>query len=232
MRSSRRWRCGRWRACSRSAGSGRTLAGREYRPGACPAEDARRNVHAAVGIFDIEDHGVAADFAPVADDADSVVAGGHDACEVDGATSSLWPRECLSTMGAERIPGMVICSPPLVCLRSGCHLRGDGFGELRGSEVCSPLQIMYGQPLGCFLRASRCRSRCRERRRWSEGMPRALQCWQSVALTGFSCALVRLQRPLPATACALCGCAASAEESLGLSRMAAPPNRRQKQQQS
>ena len=43
------------------------------------------NGHAAVGIFDIEDYGVASDFAPVADDADAVIAGGHDAGEVDGA---------------------------------------------------------------------------------------------------------------------------------------------------
>src|SRR5580658_8218820 len=43
------------------------------------------NGHAAVGIFNVEDYGVAADFAPVADDAESVVAGGHDAGQVDGA---------------------------------------------------------------------------------------------------------------------------------------------------
>src|SRR6266567_291007 len=40
---------------------------------------------AAVGVFDIEDDRVAADFAPVADDAESVIAGGHDAGQVDGA---------------------------------------------------------------------------------------------------------------------------------------------------
>src|SRR5437879_728784 len=44
-----------------------------------------RNGDAAVGVFDVEDYGVAADFAPVADDAESVVAGGHDAGQVDGA---------------------------------------------------------------------------------------------------------------------------------------------------
>src|SRR5271169_1105025 len=43
------------------------------------------NVYAAVGVFDVEDYGVAADFAPVADDAESVVAGRHDAGQVDGA---------------------------------------------------------------------------------------------------------------------------------------------------
>src|SRR6266851_6069207 len=41
--------------------------------------------YAAVTVFDIEDNRVAADFAPVADDAQSVVAGGHDAGQVNGA---------------------------------------------------------------------------------------------------------------------------------------------------
>ncbi len=43
------------------------------------------NVDVAVAVFDVEDYGVASDFAPVADDAESVIAGGHDAGEVDGA---------------------------------------------------------------------------------------------------------------------------------------------------
>src|SRR5580698_1199218 len=43
------------------------------------------NGHAAVGILYVENHGVAADFTPVADDAQAVVAGGHDAGQVDGA---------------------------------------------------------------------------------------------------------------------------------------------------
>src|SRR5580692_9596065 len=43
------------------------------------------NVDAPVRVLDIEDDGIAADLAPVADDAESVVAGGHDAGEVDGA---------------------------------------------------------------------------------------------------------------------------------------------------
>src|SRR6266446_5049068 len=46
------------------------------------------NGDAAVGVFNVEDYGVAADFAPVADDAESVVAGGHDAGQVNGAERS------------------------------------------------------------------------------------------------------------------------------------------------
>src|ERR1022692_943091 len=43
------------------------------------------NIDAAVAVLNIEDHGVAADFAPVADDAHSVIAGRHHAGQVDGA---------------------------------------------------------------------------------------------------------------------------------------------------
>src|SRR5580692_3738291 len=44
-----------------------------------------RNVDAAIGILDIEDDGIAADFAPMLNDADAVIAGGHNSSEVDGA---------------------------------------------------------------------------------------------------------------------------------------------------
>ena len=43
------------------------------------------NVDAAVGVLDVEDDGVAPDFAPVTDDAESVVAARHDAGQIDGA---------------------------------------------------------------------------------------------------------------------------------------------------
>ncbi len=43
------------------------------------AADVERNIHAAIAVLDIKHHGVAAHFAPVADDADPVIAGRHDA---------------------------------------------------------------------------------------------------------------------------------------------------------
>ena len=42
------------------------------------------NGHAAVAVLDIEHHGVAAHFAPVADDANAMVAGRHESSEIDG----------------------------------------------------------------------------------------------------------------------------------------------------
>src|SRR6478609_9422059 len=43
------------------------------------------NGNAAVGILDVEDDRVAADFTPVAYSAESVVAAGHEPSEIDGA---------------------------------------------------------------------------------------------------------------------------------------------------
>ena len=43
------------------------------------------NRHAAVGVLNVEDHGVAANFAPVTDNVNSLVAGRHDSSEIDGA---------------------------------------------------------------------------------------------------------------------------------------------------
>src|SRR4029077_494131 len=42
------------------------------------------DIHAAVAVLDVEYHGVSAHFAPMLDDADTVVAAGHDARQVDG----------------------------------------------------------------------------------------------------------------------------------------------------
>src|SRR5215475_10279706 len=44
-----------------------------------------RDVYAAVAVLDIEDHGIAADFAPVLDDAYPVVTSGHHASQIDCA---------------------------------------------------------------------------------------------------------------------------------------------------
>ena len=43
-----------------------------------------RNGHAAIAVLDIEDDGVAAHFAPVLDDANSMIASRHDSGEIDG----------------------------------------------------------------------------------------------------------------------------------------------------
>ena len=43
------------------------------------------NRHAAVGVLDVENDGVAANFTPVTDNVDSLVAGRHDSSEIDGA---------------------------------------------------------------------------------------------------------------------------------------------------
>ena len=43
------------------------------------------DIDATIGILDIEDDGIAANFAPMADDSKSMIAGRHDSGQVDGA---------------------------------------------------------------------------------------------------------------------------------------------------
>ncbi len=104
------------------------------------------NGYAAIRIFDVEDHGVAADFAPVADDADSVVAGGDDAGEVDGADFKILgngngffddgrgqdsgDRDLLA--GLEDVAGMAAVDAV------------DSFSEFGGSEIAVALQVLVG----------------------------------------------------------------------------------------
>src|SRR5215475_13058549 len=49
-----------------------------------------RDVYAAIAVLDVEDHGIAADFAPVLDDAYPVVTSCHDAGQVDGANLEIF----------------------------------------------------------------------------------------------------------------------------------------------
>src|SRR5216684_1267697 len=104
------------------------------------------NSDAAVGIFNVEDYGVAADFAPVADDAESVVAGGHDAGEVDGADFEVFGygdglfddggREDSGDddvfVGFEDVGGTVSVGV------------ADGFSQFGGRQVRSPGQVTAG----------------------------------------------------------------------------------------
>ncbi len=82
-----------------------------------------RNVDAAIGIFDVEDDGVAADFAPVADDADAMIAGGHDAGEVDGADFKiLGDRDCFLNDGrGKNSRDGDLFAGFQVCCQSDCH---------------------------------------------------------------------------------------------------------------
>src|ERR1700752_2882571 len=55
-----------------------------------------RDGYAAVGIFDIEYNRIAADFTPMLDDANPVLAARHESCEVNGADLKIFgDRDCL-----------------------------------------------------------------------------------------------------------------------------------------
>src|SRR5271167_4137484 len=95
------------------------------------------NGHAAVGIFDIEDYGVAADFAPVADDAESVIAGRHDAGQVDGADFKILGNGngFLDDGGGKNSgDGDLLAVFQDIAGAVAIYL-ADGFGQLRGGEV-------------------------------------------------------------------------------------------------
>src|ERR1700680_830429 len=105
---------------------------------------------AAVGVFDVEDDRVASYFAPVTDNAKSVIAGGHDAGQVHGAAFEVFSHgdgllddgrgensgDDYVFVGFEDIGFMVSVRFPVDL--------ADGFGELRGGQVRRLDQIAMG----------------------------------------------------------------------------------------
>src|ERR1700693_1460748 len=97
------------------------------------------NGHAAVAVFDVEDYGVASDFTPVADDADAVIAGGHDAGEVDGAHFKIFgdgncfldDRRGKNSGDSELLAGFEDAAGEIAVVFS--VRAADGFGQLRRS---------------------------------------------------------------------------------------------------
>ena len=105
------------------------------------------NGHAAVGVLDIEDDRVAADFAPVADDAESVIAAGHDAGEVDGADFKVFgDRDGVLDDGRGEDSGNDDVFVVLENVaRVGFVVGGaDGVGELGGRQVRGAAEVAAG----------------------------------------------------------------------------------------
>src|SRR5580692_4670771 len=99
------------------------------------------NGDAAVGIFDVEDYGVAAYFAPVADDAESVVAGGHHAGEVDGADFKIFGdanRLLGDGRGEDSGDGDLFAVFQDVARAVAIYM-ADRFGQLRRSQISRAL---------------------------------------------------------------------------------------------
>ncbi len=102
------------------------------------------NIHAAIGILNVENDGVAANLAPVANDAHAMVAGGHDTGEVDGAHFKIFghgnglfddglgkdagDRDLLA--GFQDVAGAVSVNVP------------DRLREFRGREIRGAFQIL------------------------------------------------------------------------------------------
>src|SRR5260370_1956139 len=102
---------------------------------------------AAIGVFDVEVDRITSYFAPVADNAKSVIAGGHDAGQVDRADFEVFgdgdgllddgrgenSGNDYVFVGFEDIGSMVSVRFPVDL--------ADGFGELRGGQVRGLVQI-------------------------------------------------------------------------------------------
>src|SRR5258708_12415388 len=110
---------------------------------------------AAVGIFDVEDHGVAADLAPVADDSQAVIAGGHDAGQVYCSDFKIFcDGDSLFDDGRGKDSGDLNLLAGfqgvgvLTIVFSVCP--ADGFGEFGRSQLTGLLPILAAPPTKPF----------------------------------------------------------------------------------
>ena len=104
------------------------------------------NVDDTVAILDIEDYGVAADFAPVADNALAVFAASHDSGEINGADFEIacnWDRFLYNwrfeNSGDDDLLSGFQEDPLTVVIGIA-----DGFGQIGRGEVFRALQIFAG----------------------------------------------------------------------------------------
>ena len=177
------------------------------------------NGDAAVGVFDIENHGVAANLAPVPDDAESVIAGRHDAGQVNGADFKIFVhrnRLLDDGCGKNSRDGNLLARFKNVAGAIAVTV-ADGVAEFRRSEIRRAAQILPGN-IGDRLAALRgvnfnwC-SRLRHNRRRGN-FP-----------FGSYVRHCRLQAGSLRHGLGTCGCAAKADEKRGLTRTAATPNK-------
>src|SRR5580693_8327722 len=107
--------------------------------------------NAAVGIFDVEDDGVAADLAPVADNAEPVIAGGHDAGEIDGADFEIFgDGDGVLDDGCGEDSGDGDLFAGLENVAGAIAVGGaDGVGQFARSEIACVLQILVGEGRDC-----------------------------------------------------------------------------------
>ena len=126
------------------------------------------NVHAAIAVLDIEHHGVAAHFAPAADDPYSVVTGRHESGEVHGPHFKIRGTGTdFSTIGMGSSPGMITGWPAFrkVPLKSPLALRIASLSSA-GGQIRSLRQIMPGHQRDAVaaLGDIKCAARRRHRR--------------------------------------------------------------------
>src|SRR5579871_834951 len=105
------------------------------------------DIHAAIRVFDVEYNGVSADFTPVFDDADAVVAGGHHTGEVDGADFKIFgDGDRLRGDRGSEDPGdddVLVRLQDVRVLRLVVD-RADGVGKFGGRQVARLAKVTAG----------------------------------------------------------------------------------------
>ena len=134
------------------------------------------NIDAAVGVLDIEDDGIAANFAPMLDDAESVIAGSHYASQVNGADLKILgngDRLCGNRGGEDAGDNDVLVRFEDVA-GVGLVVRApDGVGQLGGRQVRGLAKVVAGDRRDGLAALSRVKFRAR-RQRWARIWDRKL----------------------------------------------------------
>ena len=133
------------------------------------------DVHVAVGVLDVEHDCIAAGLAPAADNLNAVVAGGHEAGQIDGARFKfLGDRDGFFVDRAtedSRHNDFLACLQHVV--RAIAVGVADGFGEFRRSEKRSLAEILMrngGNAVAALRRIDCCAGRKCLRRRDLQGL--------------------------------------------------------------
>ena len=151
-----------------------------------------RNIHAAIAVLDIENHGVAAHFAPVLDDAYPVVTSGHYAGQIDCAYFKIlrYRNGLLDDRRRQNSRHDYLLTRLQIVAGLVAIGLTDRLSQLARSEVGCPLHILPGQrpgrcpPFGFVQfrpRRSKYRMQIRGLRRDS--------CCRSAAAYDFGCLL-------------------------------------------
>ena len=153
-----RWRYVQWHACSGECRKW-MLLGRSWNALRCAPQQGmvERDGYASIAVLDIKDDSVSAYFTPVFDDANSVIAGGHDAGQIDcthfkshaatGTDFSTIGRHGQQSGNDHRLAGLEECTFEISI---GCS---ESPRSVRWKSGKRSARDSGGRPVGCCRRA-------------------------------------------------------------------------------